>query len=247
MDTWMKLNSSVIGKDRLIRLFQYGSKLLWYILEQRKYSPSIISKLKNLEYHFGTFRKLLRFGKFLEAIKGAWITLHCADVIYKVLLTLSKLAQAVFLFADHILWIGRVGLVKVKKSRWSTLSTRCWLYAILLNLARDIYEIHLASTYVRRTSNRSVSWPHQGHFLPYINDPSAQRIMEPLLNTTNYAKLLARSRPDVAIDLLKNLCDVFIPLTSQGYTKLSAGVIGGLGVISSLAGLLTVVDSRFKL
>ena len=38
-----------------------------------------------------------------------------------------------------------------------------------------------------------------------------------------------------------------IPLTALGYTRLSPGAIGFLGMISSLAGLLTLIDPHAQL
>jgi peroxin-11B len=52
---------------------------------------------------------------------------------------------------------------------------------------------------------------------------------------------------DIVLDTLKNGCDFFIPFTSLGFIKLSPKTIGMLGVISSVAGLLVILEPRAKL
>jgi peroxin-11B len=51
----------------------------------------------------------------------------------------------------------------------------------------------------------------------------------------------------LSVDTVKNCCDLFIPLTSMGYVKLSPRIIGLLGVASSLAGLIVVLNPKCKL
>lgn len=52
---------------------------------------------------------------------------------------------------------------------------------------------------------------------------------------------------DVFIDTTKNVCDVFIPLTALGYTKLKPRTVGILGVISSLAAIYVLIQPHAKL
>lgn len=51
----------------------------------------------------------------------------------------------------------------------------------------------------------------------------------------------------VYVDTLKNVCDLFIPLTALGYTKLNPRTIGLLGVASSMAGLIVMLQPSVKL
>lgn len=45
------------GRDKLCRVVQYGSKFVYWVLEQESLSPNLISKLKNLESSISTARK----------------------------------------------------------------------------------------------------------------------------------------------------------------------------------------------
>ena len=59
--------------------------------------------------------------------------------------------------------------------------------------------------------------------------------------------LFAEEHRDVFWDSVKNLCDIWIPLTYLGHTKLSHGTVGFLGSVSSFAGLVAVLDPLAKL
>lgn len=51
----------------------------------------------------------------------------------------------------------------------------------------------------------------------------------------------------IAVDTLKNTCDLFIPLSALGGVRISAGVIGILGIVSSLAGIVALMDPSAKM
>jgi peroxin-11B len=51
----------------------------------------------------------------------------------------------------------------------------------------------------------------------------------------------------VVVDTVKNGCDVMIPLTALGYMRLSPGTVGLLGVVSSVAAIISLVDPLARL
>lgn len=54
-------------------------------------------------------------------------------------------------------------------------------------------------------------------------------------------------QPALFFDTVRNLCDLFIPMTSLELTYLSAGAIGILGCISSAIGIYTLINPELKL
>ena len=79
---------------------------------------------------------VLRLGKSLEVFYGTLKTLHVSDVTLRSLLTFSRIAQALFLLADHVIWFNRAGLLSIDTKKWTSWANRCWLYSIILNLCR---------------------------------------------------------------------------------------------------------------
>lgn len=167
-------------------------------------------------------------------------TIHNPDLTLRVTLTLSKLSQAMFLYADHIIWLGRSGVFSksIRLDTWTTMSNRYWLLSIVLNLWRDAYEwcrIIERSQLGVSDLNRSVA------------NACAIRNRQDLLKATLSAYATLHSHQAVFVDTMKNACDFFIPLTALGYTKLTPRAIGVLGVISSVAGLVALVKPAAKL
>lgn len=230
MDTIVRLNNQTAGRDKIIRLLQYGSRASWYFFQNGEKSRQKIDVLKSLEYTFSSFRKLLRLGRCLDSLQAALSSMRYPDLMIRITLTLSKISNALFLLADHIIWVGRAGICQVNVDKWNQVSNKYWLMAIVMNLARDVYEIsqimERESVGLRLRASRSCK----------LNLPIQIRALCRVQNHT-----------DVLVDTVKNSCDIFIPLTSLGYTKLSPGVVGLLGFISSAAGLYSLIYPMAKL
>lgn len=56
-----------------------------------------------------------------------------------------------------------------------------------------------------------------------------------------------RSNPPLLLDLLKNVCDVFIPLDRLGIYPTGQGFVGACGLASSVLSILTIVHPWLKL
>lgn len=100
-----------------------------------------------------------------------------------------------------------------------------------MNLVRDFYEIHCILK-----SQKCSLLPSQG-----FKNVGDLKVM-----TSNAVNLLQQNKA-VMVDTVKNACDFFIPLTALGHIHLSPSIIGTLGVISSLAGLVVLLEPSYKL
>jgi len=183
---------------------------------------------------------VLRLGKSFEVINSTLKTLHIPDVVLRSLLTLSRIAQALYLFFDHIIWIGRAGLMKINSEKWSRLANRCWLYSITLHLLRDVYEIR--RTWIDHSQRRL-----EQTNLSCASDalvPVGLSALAPYLRPVSHFWL---ERRDIVVDTAKNLFDLFIPLNNANHVHINAGIIGLLGVLSSTAGIAMLIEPSLKL
>jgi len=199
----------------------------------------LINQLKSLEYVLSSFRKLLRFGKSLEAFHGALKTIHYSDAWLAFTLTVNKISQSLFLFSDHIIWLSRSGLVKdIETAKWSQRSNRYWVISLVMGIMRDIYEINrvIASF----TAYKHLSSCIVGSVTSIRSSKDVTLCLVSLFDFLITYKHLT-------IDMIKNCCDLFIPLSSMGYVKVSPRVIGLLGIISSIAGLIVILNPQCKL
>ncbi|XP_033643833.1 peroxisomal membrane protein 11B-like [Asterias rubens] len=238
------------GRDKFYRTCQYGSKLLWWCLEQGSGDPDLIRKVKTLEKTIGTSRKLFRFGKSFDAITAAMKTIHLPDVFLSFTITLAKLNQSVYLLIDHTLWAHRIGLVEVDSKRLSNLSTRFWLATLILNLSRDLYELSnvlndAMALYAKRVGGGGIG----NHYTSNGVDGRDSQHLSTNNNSSqlDFVILCLQQNMPVVLDLVKNTADIFLPLSSLGYLPIPVGVQGLCGLISSLVGLSTVWESTLKI
>lgn len=152
------------------------------------------------------------------------------DYTVRYTVSLSKISMSLFLFCDHVLWLSRTGIFEINSDKWAKLSSKYWLYSLTMNLVRDFYEV---LQILKREQNTIC--------------PQRCRSLSDVASVCGKAASCVQSHKDVMVDIVKNGCDFFIPLTALGYTKLSPSVVGALGVISSIAGMLTVLDPKCKL
>ncbi|KAJ8929116.1 hypothetical protein NQ314_018230 [Rhamnusium bicolor] len=228
MEAIIKLNNQTAGRDKIARLFQYLSKFIWHRLQKTNKN---VEGIKHLEFQLSTFRRLLRFGRFAESLYGTLPLFQQDDKAIRYTIILSKIANSLFLLADHILWLGRADLCSVDTEKWGRISNKYWLYSITMNLIRDFYEIS------------QIIKAQKCYILPKNCFSNINDLFKILIRIY----IIIQGNQEVVIDTVKNSCDFFIPLTALGHIKLSPGTIGLLGVISSLAGLLVLLDPQKKL
>jgi peroxin-11B len=182
---------------------------------------------------------VLRFGKSLEVFYGSLKSIHYSDAYIAFTLTVTKISQAIFLFTDHIVWLARSGLFKnIDTPRWVERSNRFWLVSLVMGIVRDVYEINrVISSF---TSYKDLSSCITSSFLSIR---SARDVSKCFASLTDFIITYRH----ITIDAIKNVCDLFIPLNALGYVKMSPRIIGLLGVISSLMGLIVILNPNCKL
>ncbi len=174
---------------------------------------------------------VLRFGKSMDMFQGALKSLMIDDGMIRFALTLSKLNQAFYLLVDHFIWLGKVGIIKTDTKRWAIISARFWLITIFFNLVRNVYDVLRIMKEEGRKKAR------------------AKKEMG-TCDATGYRRTLCDCLSDnkpAVVDSVKNICDLFLPLSSLGYVNISAGLQGLMGVTSSIMGIATVWDPLLKL
>ncbi|XP_049877053.1 peroxisomal membrane protein 11B [Pectinophora gossypiella] len=235
MDIIIKVNNQSNGRDKLARLVQYTSRLIWHQLETRNANKYSVDRIKNLELTLSSFRKILRLGRCVDICYTALDTMHIEDPVLRFCLTTSKLAHSLYLYADHVVWLTKSGFLKTDTENWNRTANRFWLLSIVANLARDFYEIY----HLLELNKSTFLKPSE-----LLN--SSVRSFD-LCQGMKHMYMLMNCHKDVFIDTLKNSCDLFIPLTALGFTKLSPSAVGTLGAVSSLAALVTLVKPITKL
>ncbi|XP_062946889.1 peroxisomal membrane protein 11A isoform X1 [Cynocephalus volans] len=242
MDAFTRFTNQTQGRDRLFRATQYTCMLLRYLLEPKAGKEKVVMKLKKLESSVSTGRKWFRLGNVVHAVQATEQSIHATDPVPRLCLTLANLNRVIYFICDTILWVRSVGLTSgINKEKWQMWAARHYYYSLLLNLVRDLYEISLQMERIAHDrAKREKSQDPLGHS---VADEETEWLQSFLLLLFQSLK----QHPPLLLDTVKNFCDILNPLDQLGIYKSNPGVIGLGGLLSSIAGIITVVYPQMKL
>ncbi|MBN3311956.1 PX11A protein, partial [Atractosteus spatula] len=186
---------------------------------------------------------VFRLGNTVSSVHAARRTLQLSDPVLRVCLAAAHLSRALYFICDNLLWARSLGfLPHLDKERWSLLASRFYLVSLLLNLARDLYQI---SRIMGRSARDKQVQEKISRHLGSNGDVACMVV--PKLDA--FLLLLCeslRSHPPLLLDTVKNVCDLFIPMDSLCIYKTNPGVVGFCGLASSVLGILSVLQPSLK-
>uniref|UniRef100_A0A667G675 Peroxisomal biosis factor 11 beta n=1 Tax=Lynx canadensis TaxID=61383 RepID=A0A667G675_LYNCA len=200
---------------------------------------------------------VLRLGNSADALESAKRAVHLSDVVLRFCITVSHLNRALYFACDNVLWAGKSGLApRVDQEKWAQRSFRYYLFSLIMNLSRDAYEIRLlmeqeSSACSRRLKGSGGGAPGgienagpggpgtPGGGLPHLALKLQLRVL--LL-----ARIL-RGHPPLLLDVVRNACDLFIPLDKLGLWRCGPGIVGLCGLVSSILSILTLICPWLRL
>ncbi|XP_072303413.1 peroxisomal membrane protein 11B [Eucyclogobius newberryi] len=236
MDSWVRFNAQSQAKERVFRAAQYACTLLGATVCRSSSGGHMHLTISKLEAHMSLTRKLLRLGNSAEALEAAKRSIHLKDSVLRLCLTLSHLNRAMYFACDNLLWASKTGLLPtLDQPKWSQRSFRYYLFALIMNLVRDLYELRLLSESEARCRATKAAAEEELHTVP-----CARSQLQLLLSVLH-------NNPSLLLDLVKNSCDLFIPLDRLGLYATGPGFVGACGLTSSLLSILTIVHPWLKL
>ncbi|KAK7891346.1 hypothetical protein WMY93_023309 [Mugilogobius chulae] len=244
MECVVKLTNQSQGRDRIFRTTQYACALSRYLLRNHSNRKELAAKLKSLESNMSAGRKLFRLGNTLNAIDAAKRTMQITDPVLCLSLTAANLSRALYFICDNLLWLRNVGLIRdINKECWNLQASRCYLFSLTMNLIRDAYVI--GQLMVQRARDKDFKRKMDAHL---SESPEVAEAVVPQLDALLFILLqIVKSHPAVALDTLKNMCDLFIPMDKLGIYQSNAGVVGFCGLMSSVIGIVTLVQPNLKI
>lgn len=189
-------------------------------------------------------RKLFRLGNTVNAIEAAKRTMQLSDRVLCLCLTVANINRALYFICDNVLWARSVGLIRdIDKEHWSLNSSRCYFLSLVMSLTRDFYIVVQLMT--QRARDKHFRQKLEVHL---SENPEVAEAVIPQLDAFLFLMWESlKSHPAVALDTLKNVCDLFIPLDKLGIYRSNAGVVGLCGLISSLIGILTLAQPKLRI
>ncbi|KAG6716663.1 hypothetical protein I3843_04G054200 [Carya illinoinensis] len=102
------------GIDKLVKTFQYVSKLVHWRVEATQ--PDIAQRAKQWEVASGLSRKAFRTGRFLTGFNALRRSPGTTPTL-RFLAVLANAGEMVYFFFDHFLWLSRIGTLDPKLAR----------------------------------------------------------------------------------------------------------------------------------
>ncbi|NWI85958.1 PX11B protein, partial [Pitta sordida] len=144
---------------------------------------------------------------------------------------------------DNVLWAGKTGILPgLDTHKWSQRSFRYYLFALVVNLSRDAYEIRVLLERAEAAGKRGKSPENR----PQLRADSRTLRLQLQLQLRLLLRVLW-DNPPLLLDLLRNACDLVIPLEKLGLCRSSPGLVGLCGLTSSVLSILTILHPWLKL
>lgn len=102
------------GIDKLVKTFQYVSKLVHWRVEAAH--PDAAHRAKQWEVASGLSRKAFRSGRFLTGF-NALRRNPGSSAMFRLLGVLANAGEMVYFFFDHFLWLARIGVLDAKLAK----------------------------------------------------------------------------------------------------------------------------------
>ncbi|CAB1443846.1 unnamed protein product [Pleuronectes platessa] len=244
MDTVVKFTSISQGKDRVFSATQFACALSTHLLRSNSQRKELVAKLKIVEANISAGRKLLKLGNAVNSVEAAKRSLRLSDRVLCLCLTAANINRALSLICDNVLWARSVGLIRdINQKSWSLTSSRCYFLAVIMNVTRDLYVV--LQLMMQKAKDKDFK---QKMSLHLSENPEVAEVVIPQLDAFLFLLFESlKSHPAVALDTLKNVCDLFSPLDRLGIYPSNAGVVAFCGLVSSLIGIVTIAKPTLNI
>ncbi|ESP01627.1 hypothetical protein LOTGIDRAFT_139407 [Lottia gigantea] len=208
-----RYNSFTQSKDKLFRIFQYGSRLVLWYFSKVGATGRLAYKVKKLEEAVSLSRKLFRMGNSFDLMIKVKDSFKGPDAYQALLGVITHSFKALWLVMDHVIWLGKVETVQIQMKTWSQWASRAWLVSLVTATVIDVHKLNDIKAQIIKAKT------------PHGQSDHHHR---------NNVQLLKRDFHGAQLTFLKDFCDIFIPLSSLNYV--SPGLAALCGVTSSAIG-----------
>ncbi|KAJ5662042.1 Peroxisomal biogenesis factor 11 [Penicillium maclennaniae] len=213
---WLRFVATTVGRDKLLRTLQYFSRFYAWYLYRTNRPQSEIDPYNAVKKQFGTTRKIMRIGKFLEHLKAASVALDNKSIVDPVLRYLAvgrQLGYAGYLTLDAVTVVDAIGFRKLESAkRLQESAYRAWGAGLLCSALAGLYTLF-------RLQEKEKT----------VDRKEGEGVVE--------AKKIEKERAAARIQLLSDLCDLTAPVSALGLVALDDGLVGIAGTVSSLIGV----------
>lgn len=215
---YLRFVATTVGRDKILRTLQYFSRFYAWYLYRTNRPQSSIDPYNAVKKQFGTTRKILRIGKWVEHLKAAAIAADNKSPVDPVLRYLAvgrQLGYAGYLTLDNIAVIDTIGIRKLSSAkRLQDNAYRSWFAGLICSAIASVYTMW-------RLQEKAKT----------IDLKEGEGVVE--------AKKLEKERSTARTQLISDVCDMTAPISALGLASLDDGIVGIAGTVSSLIGVVS--------
>ncbi|KAK4506435.1 hypothetical protein PRZ48_000167 [Zasmidium cellare] len=208
--------ATTVGRDKVLRTLQYFSRFLAWYLYRTNHPATTIAHFDAIKKNFGSVRKALRLGKFVEHFKAAAVAADSKslDPVLKALAVGRQLGYATYLSLDALCYLDQTGIYKFSAgARLQKEAYRAWFAGLACNVVAGIYTLYGLTQLAKKQAAEA----------------DAEKKVE--------EKKLEKERAATQLQLVSDLADLTVPLSALGLVNFDDGIVGLAGTVSSLIGL----------
>ncbi|RMY43652.1 hypothetical protein D0865_11095 [Hortaea werneckii] len=213
---------------------QYFSRFLaWYTY--RTNSPaSTVALFDGVKKNFGSVRKAMRLGKFVEHFKAAAVAADAKgmDPVLKFLAVGRQLGYAFYMSFDAMTYFDSVGVRKFDgAARLQREAYRAWLAGLLCNVIAGVYTLYNLQMAAKKSKDSQDA--EKAVELKKLEKYVLFWTFDDDVRTDS----VFRERSATQLQLISDLCDCTVPSSGLGAVNFDDGIVGLAGTVSSMIGL----------
>lgn len=214
---------------------QYFSRFLAWYTYRTNHPQTTVAIFETTKKQFGSVRKAMRLGKFVEHFKAAAVASDnkSLDPILRYLAVGRQLGYAFYLLLDSIAYLDSSGIYKFANGpRLAQEAYRAWWAGLTCNILAGFYTLYNLQAATKKQAD-------SGDAEKAVELKKLQRFdshQRSILRALVADKVHSTSRA-TQLQLVSDLCDFVVPASALGYINLDDGLVGLSGTVSSLIGL----------
>eukprot|EP01086_Lenisia_limosa_P005485 TRINITY_DN22353_c0_g1_i1.p1 TRINITY_DN22353_c0_g1~~TRINITY_DN22353_c0_g1_i1.p1 ORF type:complete len:244 (+),score=79.54 TRINITY_DN22353_c0_g1_i1:59-790(+) len=230
VEKWVKLTSTIVGRDKLMRLTQFGSKFVYN--SPLGTSPATVQLLKRVEGNISLARKLFRLGKTMDFFLAFQKGMTVKNTTDRVLGLMRSGSLALWLLFDHMVWLSRLGLIKNDTATSAKRSAFFWFLGLVAGLTKAL--ITLFRSYAKECALKKSLKEAEEEAPSDTEAPSSDAVSDEL-------KAVIAARPQQFLDAAQLTLDLPLPLATIG-APIAPAVVGLCGAVTSVIALIPLVN-----
>jgi len=229
LESFITFIGTTSGRDKSCRALQYSSRFIKAFLlslakdKNQEFLAKLAEHVDAIGGNMGMTRKVLRWGRPIGIIRNVFLMLKglskkdgktdAQGLTFTYFKTLADISLALFFLFDHVLYLGRLKIVKNQNilQRCDYLSNFFWLCECIATIVSDCMQIHVLQNKLAQESLARQKTVEE------IND-----IKEKIDNSI--------------LNIIRSVIDTPIALHFMNPKFLDPSFIGVLGTITSLIG-----------